>query len=174
MYLVVRFLYCVFNLERALVDLSWVEFNTEGSKRTWLDDTPKKPSRLLYVSMPSQLGVSMWRSGTFLENHKWVHYWLQTQTVEWLSAHAHIRQSWQCFLTSNCRSTAVQNKCTTPSHIHPMSGISLHKQFHQAFPMLVLQVTNTGVRRPEYEATFVEKALLPSFQFSSNLDSLPD
>ena len=32
--------------------------------------------------------------------------------------------------------------------------MSLHvTQFYQAFPALVLQVTNTGVRRPGYEAT---------------------
>jgi len=38
-------------------------------------------------------------------------------------------------------------------HSSTLPGTSLHvTQFYQAFPMLVLQATNAGVRRPGYEA----------------------
>jgi len=44
-------------------------------------------------------------------------------------------------------------ECATPPHIHPTPRyIIACDQIYQAFPVLVLQVTNAGVRRPGYKA----------------------
>ena len=50
--------------------------------------------------------------------------------------------------------------------------VTAHDQFHQAFPHVSTATDKRWSERPEYETTFVEKAPLPSFQFSSNLNSL--
>jgi len=43
-------------------------------------------------------------------------------------------------------------ECATPPHVHPTSRqVIACDQFYQAFPALVLQVTNAGVRRSGYE-----------------------
>ena len=42
--------------------------------------------------------------------------------------------------------------CATPPHVQSISRyVIAHDQFCQAFPTLVLQTTNSGVRRPGYE-----------------------
>ena len=45
-------------------------------------------------------------------------------------------------------------ECATPPHIHPRSRhVITHDEFYQAFPRVtVMQVADTGVRRPGYEA----------------------
>ena len=51
--------------------------------------------------------------------------------------------------------TAIQKECATPPHVQPMSRyITACDQFYQAFPTLVLQAINAGVRRLGYEASF--------------------
>ena len=54
------------------------------------------------------------------------------------------------FLGSESHFTAVRKECATPPHVHPTPRyVTAHDQFS---PTLVLQVTNTGVRRPGCKA----------------------
>jgi len=94
--------------------------------------------------------VHMWRSGTFPEKQvSAISYELQSQTTQQLSG-----QHWVVLGTFPGFFTAVQKQCATPPHTHPMSRyITAHDQLYQALPVLVLQATNAGVRRPGYEAT---------------------
>ena len=63
------------------------------------------------------------------------------------TAQQHIIQSWRLFLDSESHSTA----CTEViCHTSTCPGTSLHVT--KAFPVLVLQATNAGVRRTGYKA----------------------
>ena len=57
-----------------------------------------------------------------------------------------IRQSWQRFLESESRFTAVQKECATPPHVQVRHTTQL--SFTRPSPTLVLQATNAGARRP--------------------------
>ena len=62
------------------------------------------------------------------------------------------KQSWRHLLGSESCFTAVQTESATPPHVQVMS---LHMISTRPSPVLVLQVTNAGVRRPGYEATII-------------------
>ena len=80
---------------------------------------------------------------------KQVCYRLQTRTVERLSTrHQTVLVT---FLDSESHFTAVQKECTTPPHVQIRHTTWL--SFTRPSPALVLQATNTGVRKPGYEAT---------------------
>jgi len=52
--------------------------------------------------------------------------------------------------------TAVKKECASSPYVHPMSRFVIaHDQCYQAFPVFVLQATNTGVRRPGCEASLL-------------------
>jgi len=72
-------------------------------------------------------------------------YQSQTQTVDRLSAqHQTVLATFLGFFT------AVQKECATPPHVQVRHWTWL--SFTRPSPMLVLQVTNAGVRKPGYEA----------------------
>ena len=79
---------------------------------------------------------------------KWVCYRLQTWTIERLSArHQTVLVTFLGFISF----TAAQKECATPPHVQVRHRTWL--SFTRPSPALVLQATNAGVRRPEYEAT---------------------
>ena len=73
------------------------------------------------------------------------------RTTEWLTSDSLSDVS----RVSSCLTALqLQNEYATPPHIQKTSRyIIARDQFYQAFPILVLQATNAGVRRPGYEAT---------------------
>ena len=74
---------------------------------------------------------------------------LQTRTMEWLSSWR--RPFWQQFSGSEICFIVMQKECATPPHIHPIFRfVTACDQFYQACPTLILQVTNTWVKRPGY------------------------
>jgi len=87
--------------------------------------------------------VDVWRSGTFFLCSCEVTFWTQ-----------------ECLMSST---QSLHGLClrlvthATPPHVHPTSrcpGMSLYViSFTRPFPTSVLQVTNTGGRRPGNEAT---------------------
>ena len=102
--------------------------------------------KLVTCSDVSGCWVDMWRSGMLLT------------AVRWLSEPKKCCQDYlmstaqsQCAVISStlaCVLTFFQ-ECATPPQVHPMS---LHViSFTKALLMLVLQVTNVGVRRPGWE-----------------------
>ena len=88
---------------------------------------------------------------------KWVHYWSQTPTLEWLSAqHQSVLVTFLGFRKPLCSCT--EGMC----HSSTCPGTSLHvTHFTRPSPTLVLQVTNAGVRRPGYKVTY------STYRFSS-------
>ena len=72
--------------------------------------------------------------------------------------------------------TAIQKECATPPHVQPMSRyITACDQFYQAFPTLVLQAINAGVRRLGYEASFSLHASLQCSDMCTDVEQgLPE
>ena len=79
---------------------------------------------------------------------KWVCYRLQTQTSEWL----------ECSTAGSLGDISRVQKATLQLYrrnvplLHTPRYVTAHDQFYQAFPHISMEVTNTGVRRPGYEA----------------------
>ena len=88
------------------------------------------------------LTVVEWRCGGVAHSQK------NCNHRPWSDWVVNIRQSWWRFLASESYFTAVQREYATPPHVHQTSRyITARDQFYQAFPVLVLQATNTGVKR---------------------------
>ena len=120
-----------------------------------------------FVTCSTSLGevlVNSPRAMTYLDIGWTVEEWHIPRNKQQVSEHTadHNHRPWsdwavdigQSFLQfREPHPTAVQMEYATPPHVHPTSRyVTACDDSYQAFPTLVLQVTNAGVRRSGYKA----------------------